>query len=418
MARDHRPQIKIHWREVGSGILVPISREMKGTFPNRLEAPSGRLTTARRPALLWAALSAALVLAWWAATVRCSYGGNWTALYWSGADFRTPPQLSGENIHRRPGAGFDGQFYHYLAHDPLMRWSMPYLDAPGLRAKRILVPGLAHVLFGGRGVDVAYLAVTLALISLGVYWLGRWAQLHGRNAAWGLLFLLSGATIGSIDNLTIDVALAALAVGFVYAGSRGGKLAAATLAGLARETGVLLAAAGVLTSARKKQWRDAAFFACSAAPFAIWNVYVAISTPSYGFEMSWVPFSAIAGAVFNPVRYPTHAPVLELTVVALEYVALAGGLLAMWLALRAARTSKDVLGLVVILFAILSIAVQQRDVWLSVWGFARVFAPLYILLAMHALERRAFKYAIPLLMMAPRCLVMLAPQALGIARSF
>ncbi len=391
---------------------------MKSALRECQAAPSGRLIASRGPALLWAALSAGVVLAWWAATVRCNYGGNWTALYWSGADLRTPPQLSAEDIYVRPGTGFDGQFYHYLAHDPLMRWSMPYIDAPGLRAKRILVPGLAHVLLAGRAVDAAYLAVTLAFVSLGVYWLGRWAQLHGRGAAWGLLFLLSGATIGSIDNLTVDVSLAALAAGFVYAGSRGGKLAAASLAGLARETGALLAAAGVLVSVRKKHWREAALFACSAVPFAVWNVYLRISTPPYGFEMSWIPFSAVAGAIVDPVRYPAYPPALGTAVIALEYVALAGGLLAIWLAFGAAHARKDVLGIAAVLFAILSIVVQQRNVWLSVYGFARVFAPLYILLAMYALERRRFKYAAPLLMMAPRCLVMLAPQVLGIVRAF
>lgn len=373
------------------------------------------IQTSRVPAIAAALLICGAVLAWWALTVRVNYGGNWTALYWSGEAFRTPPELAGEGIHRRPGTGFDGQFYHLLAHDPLLRYVTPYIDTPGLRARRILVPALAWLISGGKAVDPAYLAVILAFIFAGAYWLARIAG-HWR---WAFLFGLSGAFVAAVDNLTVDVALASLALGFVHFERNRGRVACAALAGLARETGVLLAAAGVLAALRQRRWREAALYACAALPFGVWTLYVRLVTPPYDFEPSWsawVPFRGVWNAVFNPVKYPQYPEALSAIAIGLEYLALAGGVLAIVLAVRLARERFDPAGIAALLFAVLSIFVQQANVWLSVWGFARVFAPLYLLLAVNAITNRRPSHALPLLMMAPRCLVMLGPQAAGILR--
>lgn len=353
------------------------------------------------------------VLVWWALTVRANYGGNWTALYWAGEEFRTPPELAGEDIHRRPGTGFDGQFYHLLAHDPLLRRFMPYIDTPGLRAPRILVPALAWLASGGRVVDAAYLAVILVFTFAGAYWLARIAG----HWVWAFGFALSGAFISAVDNLTVDIALAALALGFLHFERRRGRFVCAALAGLARETGVLLAAAGVAIALWQRRWKDAAMYAAAAVPFALWNLYVRLVTPKYTFESSWVPFSGVWNAVVSPVRYPEYPAALSAMAVALEYIALAGGVLAIALSVRFARERFDEVGIAALLFAGLSVFVQQTNVWLSVWGFARVFAPLYLFLAAHGIAKRRPVYALPLVMMAPRCLLMLAPQALVILRT-
>src|SRR6266545_2530619 len=65
----------------------------------------------------------ALALAWLWATVELNYGGDWTALYYTGDRIVLPPALAAEeNVYRFAGsAGYDGQFYHLIAHDPLLR---------------------------------------------------------------------------------------------------------------------------------------------------------------------------------------------------------------------------------------------------------------------------------------------------------
>jgi hypothetical protein len=67
--------------------------------------------------------------------VQRNYGGNWTAFNCTGARFPIPPALAGENIYRfQRSNGWDGQFYHYIAHDPFL--------ADGMRGTST-VPGCA-----------------------------------------------------------------------------------------------------------------------------------------------------------------------------------------------------------------------------------------------------------------------------------
>jgi hypothetical protein len=185
------------------------------------------------------------VFAWQAAFVEFKFGGNWTALFLSGDQFPLPPSLAGDGVYRFPGShGYDGQFYHFIAHDPLLLTdAVNYVDSPELRWRRILVPGLAHILALGQPgwIDSAYVAVALAAIFLGVYWLAGFSRLHDLPAYFGLAFLAVPAVLVAIERMTVDVALAALAVGFIYYGREGPMWAFYTmlmLAPLARETGL------------------------------------------------------------------------------------------------------------------------------------------------------------------------------------
>ena len=112
------------------------------------------------------------MLVWETLTVHFNYRGDWTALYDIGAQLQLPPELAGEDVYRFPNpAGYDGQFYHLMAHDPFLRrgWAK-FVDNPGLRWRRILVPALAHaVVFGDdERVDSAYLSVLLGFCARGV----------------------------------------------------------------------------------------------------------------------------------------------------------------------------------------------------------------------------------------------------------
>ena len=49
----------------------------------------------------------------------------------------------------------------------------------------------------------------------GAYWLAGCAVRIGRNAAWGLAFLLVPATAVSLDRMTVDLPLVALAAGLL-----------------------------------------------------------------------------------------------------------------------------------------------------------------------------------------------------------
>ena len=76
----------------------------------------------RGECLLSALLCVAIGFAWQALTVHYNRGGNWTALFLSGSQFPVPPALSSENVYVFPDSGgYDGQMYHNVAHDPMLR---------------------------------------------------------------------------------------------------------------------------------------------------------------------------------------------------------------------------------------------------------------------------------------------------------
>src|SRR5438105_15265906 len=84
----------------------------------------------------YALLAALLAFCWQALTVHYNYGGNWTGLFCTGARFIAPPAaLDSEHIYRfRNADGYDGQMYHYMAHDPfLTRGFQSAMDSPRVR---------------------------------------------------------------------------------------------------------------------------------------------------------------------------------------------------------------------------------------------------------------------------------------------
>ncbi len=198
-----------------------------------------------KPAL-WATIGLALAAAWLTLTVHCNDGGNWTALYYTGGQSTVPPQLVDEDVFQFRGmSGYDGMFYHYVAHDPLMhRGFARYVDNVRLRWRRILVPGLASILAFGSDdyVDSLYFAVVLGFLWLGCFWLGRYCERNGLPAALGIAFAVLPPAMVSLDRMTVDISLAALCIGAaVVEGPWLYVLLAA--APLARETGLILIAA-------------------------------------------------------------------------------------------------------------------------------------------------------------------------------
>ncbi|HUI55159.1 MAG TPA: hypothetical protein VLY04_09315, partial [Bryobacteraceae bacterium] len=174
----------------------------------------------RLPSWTFAVAAALLVSTWQWATVTANYAGNWTALYCTGALQPQPPELASENTYHFAGSmGYDGQFYHYIAHDPLMRTNLAAaVDNPRFRYRRILVPALAYCLALGRTtwVDRAYEAVCLLAIAMGVLWSCCYVERTGLARTWGVLFLLVPAVPVASDRMVVDAALAALTVAFLF----------------------------------------------------------------------------------------------------------------------------------------------------------------------------------------------------------
>ncbi len=385
---------------------------------------------------IWALFAVLAVLAWQGLTVHANYAGNWTGLFRTGWKTAVPQDLAPGTFRNLHPAGYDGQFYRFLAHDPfLRRGTAAYLDAPMLRARRILVPLLAWALAGGRpgAIDAAYVAVILASIFAGAGFLGRIMVRQGRHAAFGLLFLAVPATIVAADTMTVDVALGALTACFAYCWLSGDEPAwglwfTLAAAGLVRETGLLLAAACILPALARRDYRRAAFWGTAALPALAWYAYLHFAIPPAGAAPAAIPPWAwprpqlgIVMRVIDPPRYPLLGASVARIVRTLDVFSLLAMMAAAALGFLRMRTRgpaaiRAALGLQVVLL----LAMTDKGFWIPPYGYCRPFAPLFVLLLAPdnaGLGRRAWLAAILVCALVDaRVMAEMETQGLGVLR--
>jgi hypothetical protein len=379
----------------------------------------------RKLPLIAGLVATALALSWQAFTVHYNYGGNWTALFCTGGKLAVPPQLAGEGIYTFPNSnGYDGQFYHYEAHDPFLRKGLyKYMDAPRLRYRRIFVPATAYLLAGGRDrlVDPAFFGVVLLWVFLGAYWLACYTSLSAHHPAWGLCFLLVPATIISIDRLTVDIALAALTVGFALYARHGPPWKLFLVLGcaiFARETGILLLAGYCLYLLSRRLLVRAVLFALAAVPALAWFFYVQPRTAG-DFINNFTEITSHSLLPFRlllTMRY-TLPDLLARVLTALDYLATLGIVLAVVLALRfVLKRSPGPEELAGLTYACMTVYLTLFVAQLDPYTYPRVVSPLLVLVAVQGLSRNSPIGLLPAALITPRVLAQLGPQVLGILR--
>jgi hypothetical protein len=365
-------------------------------------------------------------MAYIAINVAGNYGGTITGLFYTGSGTALPPQLAGSHTRRvQDPVGYDGQYYHLIAHDPLLtRGFSQYVDNPSLRWRRIGIPLLASVLSGGNDnfVDVVYVGLQLAFLFAGTFWLGAYVQRLGLRSAWGLLFLLVPAVLVSIDRMTIDLPLAALCVGLVhYAGKdtrRWRVYCILCVAPLVRETGMLPVVGWCAWSLVRRRWTEIMRGAACALPALSWWMYVHLRTSHDGTPwLSRYPFS---GLIDRTLAWQTPAsPTMWLKLTAItECLALAGVWIAVGCAIYLAlRRRSGLIELTAILFMAFTSLLGKRDIWDSTYAAGRTLSPLLIMLALIGLRERQLVYGAPILLMLPRIALQYEAQLLAAARA-
>lgn len=343
----------------------------------------------------WAAIAVVLVLGWQAANVHVNYAGNWTGLFRIGGQ-RPLPERMEQSVFRNPHPkGFDGQFYRLVAHDPFLRsGTAVYLDAPMVRSRRILVPLLAWMVALGRDewVDGAYVAVVLACIFGGVYWLGKIAVSEGRHAAWGLAFLLVPATLVAIDSMTVDVALAALTACFAWqvkTGRERGVWVTVAAACLVRETGVLLFLAALLTAVFQRNFRRSAWLATAVIPMLCWYGYLLHVLPHIGLRFRdivplWafpMPRGGVVGRALYPRPYVYLSPAFRTIARWLDRLALGAIMGAVIMGIvRLKRTRPAALKTALALHLLLLLTMTRIRYWSAPYSYVRPLGPMFVLL--------------------------------------
>jgi hypothetical protein len=366
-----------------------------------------------------------VVILWQWITVTVNYGGNWTGIYCTGAlSLPPPPELAREHIYRFADSyGYDGQFYHYMAHDPFLgRGFSAHIDAPGMRYRRILIPLMAYLVAFGqdRWIDAGYIVVVVGFAGLGTYWLSRMAQRYGYHSFVGLGFLMVPAVLVSVDRLTIDIALAACCVGFaLYAGEPAGRwklLAVLLLASLDRETGGLLVAAAVLYYLAIRRWREAVYCAAAAIPALAWYLFAGLHTRSNtGTLFSPALFLGLMDRFLHP--YPYRFPWLVNAVAsALDLLALAGIVTAVvWTVRRALGRAWNPVTVAACLFAALAAVMAKGEPWAEAYAFGRTLTPLLVLCALDGFSVGSWVPGLGMMAVVPRIGLQWAHQVLGVA---
>ena len=378
----------------------------------------------RGACLVSALICVCVGLAWQLLTVHFTYGGNQTGLFVTGSRFPSPPSLVSENLYVLPNStGYDGQMYHYVAHDPFLRRGFAaYVDSARLRYRRILLPGLAFILALGRqpAIDVSYIATNLLFLFLGAWWLGRYLAFLGHSPALSILLVLAPAVVTSLDRLTVDLSLTGLSMGFLYYArieSRWRLYALLVLACLSRETGFALTLAFCLSRLAPHRFAQAAFYSTTALPAGLWYLFVNSRTPDlgsvYGAEL--IPLAGIAKTLLHPFSYP-FSPAVNGVITALDYLVMAGILMACCLAFSALyRNRAEYIEIAISLWALAALCLPY-EFWQDCCSSGRVFTPLLILLVLPGVAHLSITRALPLILVSPRTWLQLVSPMLGIVR--
>lgn len=378
-----------------------------------------------RPGVRAAAFGiAAVALAWfWQfLTVRYNYAGNWTALFCIAPHIPVPDFLRSEHLYIFAGSeGYDGQVYHLIAHDPwLRRGSADAIVGPAIFYQRIFVPALAWTLALGRDAWIhrAYDAVVLAFVFLGVYWLSKVVARAGFNPAWGLTFLLTPAALTSVDRMTVDVAVAALAAGFaLYAmdGPNWKTFAILACAALTKEQALPIVAGYSLYLLTRKHFAAALWMLAAALPTVAWFVYLQRARPvPRTAALSWVPLAGLIDALLHPFSYHM-TPFRNALALTFDYVALAGFVIALAQSLRfAIRRRANPVIFPVYALALSALFPRNPVLWTSAYAFGRGLTPFFLLLALEQLPAQPWLALLPMFLIDLRIGLNLATQIVGV----
>jgi hypothetical protein len=180
--------------------------------------------------------------------------------------------------------GYDGQFYYRLAVSPLSRETRVNgvtFDHAAYRFQRIVYPVIAMLLSAGQSQWVPLALVLTNLIGLVVIWIlsSKITQRLELPPLTPVVVLLWPGFIVTLLHDTGEIISAALLLAAIYFYLTERLipfLIAATLAALARETGIVVVAGLACLEALRGRWLRAVVVSLPIVPFMAWREFVSI----------------------------------------------------------------------------------------------------------------------------------------------
>jgi hypothetical protein len=353
-----------------------------------------------RPSIV-ALLYYAIYLAW----LLSSYENDATVFAYIGTIFAdrrgSVPEIVREIGFGPPywRAGFDGQFYYYIALDPFNAWQV--LDTVA-RYQRILYPLIVRSLSFGILPLIPYLmvAVNLAFVAIGTEFLARFLKLHQINPWYSIGYAFY---IGQLVCLRRDLPepiMCAFVLAAIYIVETRGLTPLAglffSLALFTKETAMLFIAPyllWLLVSIRQSKIKAVTFATMIILPYSLFQLLLFYRfglVPFFGVgnlqTLTWIPF-------YGVVQIPR--PFLELVSMTIMIVIPAVGALAVFLRATIHKTFHPLV-LALLLNGLFLIFLPPPS-YLDVFTYARVslgLAVAWIAYAASTHNRRMLAYSI------------------------
>lgn len=299
------------------------------------------------------------------------------------------------------GRGYDGQFFLYIARDPLLRGEgRRYIDIPAYRCGRILYPALAGILAGGSLHLLPYTLVLVNLISilLGSHFAVRMLKSAGLSPWYGVGYgLLSGFFLCSLRNLSGPVAMAGLIAGiYYYAGGRYLRAAVFYAFGiLAREMILVVPVILFLFDLLfRRSGKKAGLILLAPLPYLLWSVYLAARLGSFPWRGGAGNFGPLLEGV---IRYGNLLFSLEGRWGSKIYfsIFLLLAVLSLVLALRETLRRPGGLSVLFLIYSLLPFW-ATTSIWSEPWSYGRVFLPAAVLVFINFCQTRDRLYLVPL----------------------
>jgi hypothetical protein len=219
-----------------------------------------------RTGIIFWLLSFAFYTALQSALVHYFSSGDYAAFLMPGKPFGVPAREAAAGMKPvTSDYGWDGQFYYYLANDPLLtRDAKEHMDEPIYRAQRIGYPMLVHIASQIWGENLVspwlYLQLGWLMISLALGCLAGWLVRHGvsplYSLIWGLWYGMWNAQAHGLPDGVGDawflLAILCIEAGFLVRYVLCATMMVLTREGYAAYTGMIV----IFTLMQSLKWGD------------------------------------------------------------------------------------------------------------------------------------------------------------------